>query len=142
MEGQTNLQCEGEKTSWNFSSSTQTPPLSIKLQLSTLKSEREIGAQNWTILEKMIEEKDLRVEERNISLIAAINNQRKANLSIDAVVNKIVKYRGPPRSVRSVTAANDVEPVSPEENTAPAAPTVTSAPPDMNIIQETGDDMN
>lgn len=123
-----------EQTPRVESSKTQTPPLSFSLQYNTLKREREIGAHNWAIFEKLVSEPSLRVDERNINLIPAINNQRRANSSLDSTVKKIVHIKRPVHEIRLVSMVDGVETLCPLKTEDQSNPSLKYE--NVNVIDE------
>lgn len=123
-----------EEGSTVVSSEAQTAPMSFSLQLNTLKREREIGAHNWAILEKLASEPSLRVDQRNINLIPAINNQRRANSSLDNTVKKIVRVKRPMCQIPIASSENGVQSVCRPESEVESNPSVRYI--NVNVVDE------
>jgi hypothetical protein len=123
-----------EQTPRVESSKTQTPPMSFSLQYNTLKREREIGAHNWAIFEKLASEPSLRIDQRNINLIPAINNQRRANSSLDSTVKKIVHVKRPVHEIRLVSMVNGVETLCPPKTEDQPEPSLNYV--NINAVEE------
>lgn len=116
------------------STSTQTPGLDLESQLKMLKQEREKGLRNLAIIESMKEEGEIHVANLNLNLIPAINNQRKANISLDCAVKKVVRFRRPLREIRQIISSNRLESEWPEEITT--GPQPTTCPSKPTVAQE------
>lgn len=62
-------------------------------QVELLDRERDKAFCDLTLLRRLQRENSVKVEELNINLMPAINNQRRANESLERVLKRVLKYR-------------------------------------------------
>jgi hypothetical protein len=118
------------------STSSQTPSLDLEIQLKILKEERQKALHNLAVLEELEEKKFVDVSDLEINLLPCINNQRKANISLDAVVKKVVRFRKPIRQIREIITANRLESEWQEEKMPSPPPPPPTPNKEINVIEE------